>query len=88
MTAFLNPQFLLTALLVSAVIFVNGWTDAPNAVATCIASTTHTKTTAVLGVGIAQRQVNFKTYGSMLAAWILTFPACFAIGYFSVTLCV
>lgn len=33
-----NPAFLITALLTLAVILVNGWTDAPNAIATCIST--------------------------------------------------
>ena len=31
-----NPVMLVTVLLTLGVIFVNGWTDAPNAIATCI----------------------------------------------------
>ena len=31
-----NPMFLITVLLTLGVIFVNGWTDAPNAIATCV----------------------------------------------------
>lgn len=31
-----NPSLLITSLLTLAVIFVNGWTDAPNAIATCV----------------------------------------------------
>lgn len=33
-----NPAFAVTALLVLASIFVNGWHDAPNAIATCVAT--------------------------------------------------
>ena len=33
-----NPMFAVTAALTLAVIFVNGWTDAPNAIATCVAT--------------------------------------------------
>ncbi len=33
---FSNPVLLITVLLTLGVIFVNGWTDAPNAIATCI----------------------------------------------------
>ncbi len=33
-----NPLMLITVLLTLGVIFVNGWTDAPNAIATCIAT--------------------------------------------------
>ena len=35
-TAVSSPQLLITVLLTLGVIFVNGWTDAPNAIATCI----------------------------------------------------
>lgn len=35
-TAISSPQLLITVLLTLGVIFVNGWTDAPNAIATCI----------------------------------------------------
>ena len=33
-----NPALLLTILLTSSVLLVNGWTDAPNAIATCVAT--------------------------------------------------
>ena len=33
-----NPALMITALLVLGVIFVNGWTDAPNAIATCVST--------------------------------------------------
>ena len=35
---FSNPFFFITVLLTMGVIFVNGWTDAPNAIATCVAT--------------------------------------------------
>ena len=43
LTAFLqdlgsNPPLLITVLLTIAVILVNGWTDAPNAIATCVST--------------------------------------------------
>ena len=31
-----NPALWITALLTLGVILVNGWTDAPNAIATCV----------------------------------------------------
>ena len=31
-----NPALTVTTLLTLGVIFVNGWTDAPNAIATCV----------------------------------------------------
>ena len=31
-----DPMLLVTVILTLGVIFVNGWTDAPNAIATCV----------------------------------------------------
>lgn len=46
-------------------------------------STTHTKTTAIMGVGAAKRisAVNWKVVGNMVLAWVLTFPGCGIIGF-------
>lgn len=46
-------------------------------------STTHTKTTAIMGVGAAKRlsSVNWSIVNEMMMAWILTFPGCGVIGY-------
>jgi PiT family inorganic phosphate transporter len=46
-------------------------------------STTHTKTTAIMGVGCARRvsSVNWNVALEMIYAWALTFPGCGAIGY-------
>ncbi|MFA5523306.1 MAG: inorganic phosphate transporter [Tissierellales bacterium] len=46
-------------------------------------STTHTKTTAIMGVGAAKRisSVNWGVVREMVLAWILTFPGCGLIGY-------
>ena len=46
-------------------------------------STTHTKTTAIMGVGAAKRlsSVNWGVVKEMTLAWILTFPGCGLIGY-------
>lgn len=46
-------------------------------------STTHTKTTAIMGVGAARRisSVNWGVVREMLYAWVLTFPCCGLIGY-------
>ena len=46
-------------------------------------STTHTKTTSIMGVGAAKRlsSVNWGVVKSMVSAWILTFPGCGAIGF-------
>ncbi|MDR1571316.1 MAG: inorganic phosphate transporter [Clostridiales Family XIII bacterium] len=47
-------------------------------------STTHTKTTAIMGVGAARRLscVNWRIVGEMVLTWVLTFPGCGLIGYF------
>lgn len=46
-------------------------------------STTHTKTTSIMGVGAAKRlsSVNWGVVKNMISAWILTFPGCGAIGF-------
>lgn len=46
-------------------------------------STTHTKTTAILGVGVARRfsEVKWGVVKGMVTAWILTFPGCGLVGY-------
>lgn len=51
-------------------------------------STTHTKTAAVLGVGVSNGCVNFSSFGSIALAWVLTFPACFFIAYILTAVCV
>ncbi|MDD4680467.1 MAG: inorganic phosphate transporter [Clostridia bacterium] len=46
-------------------------------------STTHTKTTAIMGVGTSRRasSVNWRIALEMIYAWVLTFPGCGLIGY-------
>jgi PiT family inorganic phosphate transporter len=46
-------------------------------------STTHTKTTAIMGVGAARRirSVDWSIVKEMVLAWILTFPGCGIIAY-------
>lgn len=46
-------------------------------------STTHTKTTAIMGVGAAKRlrAVNWGVVKDMVLTWVLTFPGCGAIGF-------
>lgn len=46
-------------------------------------STTHTKTTSIMGVGAAKRvsSVNWGIVKEMVYTWILTFPGCGIIGY-------
>ena len=46
-------------------------------------STTHTKTTAVMGVGAAKRlsAVKWSVVKEMVLTWVLTFPGCGLIGY-------
>ena len=51
-------------------------------------STTHMKTTAVMGVGATKRlsAVNFSVVKDMVLTWVLTFPGCGLIGYLMVKL--
>ncbi|NLX94296.1 MAG: inorganic phosphate transporter [Clostridiales bacterium] len=46
-------------------------------------STTHTKTTAMMGVGAAKRvsSVNWAVVKEMVYTWVLTFPGCGLIGF-------
>lgn len=46
-------------------------------------STTHTKTTAIMGVGAARRlsSVNWGVVKEMVLTWVLTFPGCGVIGF-------
>ncbi len=46
-------------------------------------STTHTKTTAIMGVGCSKRlsNVNWGVVKEMVLTWVLTFPGCGLIGY-------
>lgn len=47
-------------------------------------STTHTKTTAIMGVGASRRlsAVNWRVVKEMVTAWVLTFPGCGLIAFF------
>ena len=51
-------------------------------------STTHTKTTAIMGVGASKRlsAVNWKIVKEMVLTWVLTFPGCGLLGYLMVKL--
>lgn len=51
-------------------------------------STTHTKTTAIMGVGAAKRlkSVNWGVVKEMVLTWVLTFPGCGLIGFLMVKL--
>ena len=46
-------------------------------------STTHTKTTAIMGVGAVKRlsAINFGVVKEMLLTWVFTFPGCGLISY-------
>lgn len=46
-------------------------------------STTHTKTTAIMGVGAVKRlsAINFSVVKEMVMTWLLTFPGCGLIGF-------
>lgn len=46
-------------------------------------STTHTKTTAIMGVGAAKRKssVKWSVAIDMVKTWVLTFPGCGLLGF-------
>ncbi|MDD4715303.1 MAG: inorganic phosphate transporter [Oscillospiraceae bacterium] len=47
-----NPALLITVLLTLGVIFVNGWTDAPNAIATCVSTRSMSPHAAIIMAAI------------------------------------
>lgn len=51
-------------------------------------STTHVKTTALMGAGASRRirSVNWSIAGQMVLAWVFTFPGCGLLGYGAVKL--
>lgn len=51
-------------------------------------STTHTKTTAIMGVGAARRvsNVNWGIVKSLVFTWLFTFPGCGVLGYITAKL--
>ena len=51
-------------------------------------STTHTATASVVGAGLSTypKKVNMKSIREMIMAWLLTFPCCGAISFFTVKL--
>ena len=51
-------------------------------------STTHTKTSSIMGVGFSQRAsaVNWKIVKEMVLTWVLTFPGCGILAFFMVKL--
>ena len=51
-------------------------------------STTHTKTTAIMGAGASKRlsSVNMAVVKEMVYAWVLTFPCCGLVGFLMVKL--
>lgn len=46
-------------------------------------STTHAKTTSIMGVGAVKRvsAINFGVVKEMVLTWVLTFPGCGLVGY-------
>lgn len=48
-------------------------------------STTHTKTSAIMGVGAARRikDVNWKIARELVMTWVFTFPGCGLLGFFT-----
>ena len=48
-----------------------------------LVSTTHMKTTAIMGVGAVKRlsAINYKVVLDMVLTWVLTFPGCGLIGF-------
>ena len=49
---FSNPVLFVTVILTLSVILVNGWTDAPNAIATCVSTRAMTPRAAIMMAAI------------------------------------
>jgi PiT family inorganic phosphate transporter len=51
-------------------------------------STTHTKTTSIMGVGAAKRlkNVNWSVVKELVLTWVCTFPGCGLLGFLSTKL--
>ena len=49
-----HPMLLISVLLTLGVIFVNGWTDAPNAIATCVSTRCIDVNKAILMAAVCQ----------------------------------
>lgn len=62
---FANPMLLVSTILTLAVILVNGWTDAPNAIATCVS-------TRAIGV---RKAIVMATIFNLLGVFIMTMIA-------------
>lgn len=63
---FTNLPFAITVILVLGVIFVNGWTDAPNAIATCVSTRAMDARTAIIMAAV----LNF--FGVLVMTFIST----------------
>ena len=63
-------------LVASICIFISSLTGIP-------VSTTHVKTSAIMGVGASRsiKRVNWNVVKEMILTWILTFPGCGLVGY-------
>ncbi|MBR3818567.1 MAG: inorganic phosphate transporter [Clostridia bacterium] len=44
-------------------------------------STTHVKTSAIMGAGSVDGEINRKTASELIASWVVTFPFCVALSY-------
>lgn len=76
MVALKKPQGIAADAAGAVSLFLSSLTGIP-------VSTTHVKTTAIMGAGMAQElsSVNMVIVKEMLLAWIITFPCCGMIGY-------
>ena len=57
-----DPLFCITVLLIVGVVFVNGWTDAPNAIATCVSTRCLRPQTAVF----------LSSIFNLIGVWVMT----------------
>jgi phosphate/sulfate permease len=90
----ISPLLVITLVLVLGAEFVNGWTDAPNAIAIVVSTRVLSPGKAVLMAAVlnlvgaiatgARRRTSAVRWGmvrNIVLTWIITFPACGVLGY-------
>jgi PiT family inorganic phosphate transporter len=78
-----NISLLFVLALILTAEFVNGWTDAPNAIATVVSTRVLKPKVAVVMASILSMlsAVRWGVARGVVTAWILTFPICGAIAF-------
>jgi TRAP transporter 4TM/12TM fusion protein len=78
-----NPMLLITSILTMAVILVNGWTDAPNAIATCVSTRSISAKSAIVMAAIFNflGSINGSAIANVVTTGTFTIPLMKKVGY-------